>query len=199
MPEERGTLTIVANRGGSIAEITSFLSDLEDAYVALYSFHRLWLPERLSDRFPVRVWLGLRFPSAVFGQTRSTPLTADSVPPDSRIALERVNIGSPGIWEFLASLNPLQQIREYLNDRHRRRQDREYREPSERTRLELEDEVIRLQIEKSELLNLKEFVTILRDLGYDDSDIQRIFWMNVGSPLSRLGRHQDSNLIGGAE
>ena len=104
MPEERGILIIVAKRGGSIAEVTSFLSDLEEAYIALYSFHRLWLPERLLDRLPSRLWLELGYPNAVFGHTGFTPLTADRVPPDARISLERVKIESPGIWEFAASL-----------------------------------------------------------------------------------------------
>ena len=45
----------------------------------------------------------------------------------------------------------------------------------------------------------RERIAILRDVGYDDNDIRRIVWMNVGNSLSRLGRHQDSNLIGGAE
>ena len=199
MPEERGTLIIVAKRGGSIAEVTSFLSDLEDAYIALYSFHRLWLPERLLDRLPSRLWLELGYPNAVIGHTGFTPLTADHVPPDARITLERVKIESPGTWEFVASLNPLQQIREYLNDRHKRRQDREYREQSERTRLELENEMIRRQIEEKDVSILRERIAILREIGYDDSDIRRIVWMSVGSSLSRLGRHQDSDLIGGAE
>ena len=199
MAEERGTLVIVAKRGGSIADITSFLSDLEDAYIVLYSFHRLWLPERLLGRLPSRLWLELGYPHAVFGHTGYTPLTADLVPPDARITLERVQIESPGFWEFAASLNPLQQIREYLNDRHKRRQDREYREHSERERLELENELIRRQIEEKDSSILRECIEILRDVGYDDNDIRRIVWMNVGNSLSRLGRHQDSNLIGGAE
>lgn len=199
MAEERGTLVIVAKRGGSIAEITSFLSDLEDAYIALYTFHRLWLPERLLDRLPSRLWLELGYPHAVFGHTGYTPLTVDLVPPDARITLERVKIASPGTWEFVASLNPLQQIREYLNDRHQRRQDRAYREQSERTRLELENEMIRQQIEEKEISFLRDRIAILRDVGYDDNDIRRIVWMSVGNPLSRLGKHQDSNLIGGTE
>ena len=199
MPEEQGRLIILAKRGGSIAEITSFLTDLEGAYIALYSFHRLWLSERLLDRLPSRLWLELGYPHAVFGHTGYTPITSDLIPPAARITLDRVKIESPGSWEFVASLNLLQQIREYLNDRHKRRQDREYREQSERTRLELENEMIRRQIEEKDLSILRDRIAILRDVGYDDDDIRRIVWMSVGNSLSRLGQHQDSNLIGGAE
>ena len=46
MAEETGKLVIAAERGGSVAEISAFLSDLEAAYLALYTFGLLWLPAR---------------------------------------------------------------------------------------------------------------------------------------------------------
>ena len=70
--------------------------------------------------------------------------------PDYRLEIRRIQINSPGFWEFLGALNPLQQIREYLNDRHRRRQDHKYREQAERERLMLENEMIRRQIWEKE-------------------------------------------------
>jgi hypothetical protein len=65
------------------------------------------------------------------GEPRHARVAAEAVPPYARLVLEHVRIESPGFWEFVASLNPLQQIREYLNDRHRRRQDGEFRDASE--------------------------------------------------------------------
>lgn len=149
MPEEPGRLTIVAERGGTIAEISQFLSDLENAYLALYTFDQPWLPRRLWRRFPLEIWLKLGHPFQVVGQPGFVPLRADALPPSARLTLQRVRIESPGFWEFMASLNPLQQIREYLNDRHRRRQDHEFREASEKERLQLENELIRRQVAES--------------------------------------------------
>jgi len=41
--------------------------------------------------------------------------------PSERLFFSKVNIQSPGFWEVMGSLNPLQQIREYLKDRHERK------------------------------------------------------------------------------
>ncbi len=131
MAEETGKLTITGERGGTITEVTQFLSDLENAYLALYAFDQRWPPRPVWRRFPPEVWLELGYPFVPLGQLGYGPLIADAVPPSARLVLERVRIESPGFWEFVASLNPLQQIREYLNDRHRRRQDRGFREASE--------------------------------------------------------------------
>lgn len=199
MLEETAKLQIIANRGGSITEISAFLSDLENAYMALYVFDQLWLPDRIWRRFRPELFLELGYPFQQFGTVGNPTLGMDAVPPNARLTLERVRIESPGFWEFFASLNPLQQIREYLNDRHKRRQDREYREPLEKERLELENEQIRQQIEGSKIANLREKLELLREIGYDDNKIRNLIWMNIGTPLTRLGRHQDTGLIGGAE
>lgn len=185
MAEETGKLVIVAERGGSVAEISAFLSDLENAYLALYTLElELLLQVRRPWPFP--------YPSPFLGSPRFVPLTTDALPPDARLTLERVRIESPGAWEFLGSLNPLQQIREYLKDRHSRRQDREYRENLEKEKLELENEVLRNTV-------LKQRIETMRDIGIDDTHIRDVIWSTSGVHLSRLGRHQDNRLISGAE
>jgi len=120
-------------------------------------------------------------------------------PPDYRLEIKRIQIESPGFWEFLGALNPLQQIREYLNDRHRRRQDREYREQAERERLILENEMIRRQIWEKDNAILRERIEILRIIGFTDEEIRWLIWHYVSQPLIGLGKHQDSGLIQGAE
>ena len=65
--------------------------------------------------------------------TSSSPLNAPDGTQESRTSTypgatgSRVFYGgneSPGFWEFLGSLNPLEVIRRYLNDRHERAKDR---------------------------------------------------------------------------
>lgn len=68
------------------------------------------------------------FPYPILGGSCTGALTADTVLPEHRLVIKSIRIESPGFWEVFASLNPLQQIREYLNDRHKRKQDREFRE-----------------------------------------------------------------------
>ena len=81
MAEETGKLVIAAERGGSVAEISAFLADLEAAYLALYTFGLLWLPAR---RWP----LPYAFPP--LGSPQLVPLTTDALPPNARLKLERV-------------------------------------------------------------------------------------------------------------
>ena len=186
MAEETGRLLIVAERSGSVAEISAFLSDLENAYLALYTSELERLLLRASRRWP------FPYPIPLLGSPRFVPLTTDALPPDARLTLARVRIESPGAWEFIGSLNPLQQIREYLKDRHSRRQDREYRENLERDRLELENELLRNKVRAQR-------IEMMRDIGIDDEYIRGMLWSSSGVYLSRLGRHQDSRLISGAE
>src|SRR5208283_3018379 len=53
------------------------------------------------------------------------------VPRSQQLVSNAVEINSPGFWEFLGSVSPLEIMRNYLNDRHERRKDREYLESAE--------------------------------------------------------------------
>jgi hypothetical protein len=194
MAEELGRLVIHANRGGTIGEITTFLSDLEAAYDALYRLDTAGRGLRRYSRIvPLEFLSELGYALIPLNQQTL------AIPPGDRLILDRVRIESPGFWEFLGSLNPLQQLREYLNDRHKRRQDREFREAAEKERLMLENELIRGQIYEKENSVIRERIAIFRELGYSNQDLDRFIWGTVGGPLSRLGRHQDTNLIGGSD
>lgn len=200
MPNEQasGTLRITALRGGTIGEITAFLADLEAAYTRLYHFDVGWMrPSSLRRRHLLfELEMGLPFP---FFETGREELSADSILPVYRLVVSKVSISSPGFWEFLASLNPLQQIREYLNDRHKRRQDREYKELSERERLVLENDLIQRQIAEKDNAILRDRVQLMRELGFSDDEIRQFVWSQIGRPLAQLGRHQDTRLIEGAK
>jgi hypothetical protein len=191
------TLRITALRGGTIAEITAFLSDLEAAYTRLYHFDSGWIRPSLRRRHLLfELEMGLPFP---FIESPREEFTAESILPVHRLVVSKVSINSPGFWEFLASLNPLQQIREYLNDRHKRRQDREYKELSERERLLLENDLIQRQIAEKDHAILRDRVQLMRELGFSDEEIRQFVWAQIGRPLAQLGRHQDTRLIEGAK
>jgi hypothetical protein len=165
--EENHTLRIRALRGGSISEISVFLADLEGAYNALY-----WFNIDIPTRRPIFRYdpLFLSFsPTFQAGQI-------DQIVPERRLQLTRVSIQSPGFWEVLGSLNPLLQIREYLKDRHERRKDRSYREPAERERLRLENEVLQRTIRTADLRDLRERLEMLRDFGGDER-VEQLLWV----------------------
>ena len=197
MNQVAGRLVIVANRGGTIAEISAFLSDVEAAYIALYSFDK---SSHALRSIRLREWLKYSgVPLWELGFFKHTSIEPAMIPPSARLSLERVQIESPGIWEFAASLNPLEQIRKFLNDRHERRKDKEYREEIEKERLKRDNELIQAQIVKQYIANLHYMIEIMGEAGIDDDVLQQIIWAQVGNPMSRLGVHQDTGLIGGAK
>jgi hypothetical protein len=192
MPEEMGTLRLLAERAGTVAEASQFLADLEGAYLALYSFEaRLYRWQR-NRRVPFDIiW------ESVFYPLKAEALTSDTLLPEHRLVISRIRIESPGFWEVVASFNPLQQLREYLKDRHERGKDKRFREAAEREKAELENQLIQRQIWEKENTILRDRIGILKELGYTDQDIQQLVWEQLGPPLLKLGKHQDSSLIGG--
>lgn len=194
-------LRITALRGGTVAEVIAFLEDMERAYNSLYSFDVALSRWHMARRY----WHGfIGLPEAYFGflplEDGPAHLAAysDSMLPEYRLELRRVSIQSPGVWEFIGGLNPLQQLREFLNDRHERRKDHEYRELAEKERLRLDNELLQRQIWEKENSVLREQLSIMREVGLGDAQIQQFIWSRLGTSLSQLGRHQDSGLIEGS-
>jgi len=101
--------------------------------------------------------------------------------------------------QFHQSSRPKKAKVQYLNDRHKRRQDREYREQAERERLLLENELIRRQIWEKENSVFRERINVLREIGFSDDEIRRLIWVYVSQPLIALGKHQDAGLIENAD
>jgi len=112
--------------------------------------------------------------------------------PAERLTLNKINIQSPGFWEFMGTLNPLTQIREYLKDRHERKKDNDYRSAQEKRKGELdiiekEDNIINNRIE------------MLKKAGYSELEIRQMVNALVLKPLTLLDRHQDNGRIEGPE
>lgn len=112
--------------------------------------------------------------------------------PSETLKINKVNIQSPGFWEFLGSLNPLQQIREYLNDRHERCKDKKYRSRQEE---ELGD--LSIMEKKNNIINQR--IEILKGLGYSETEIRQLVSSMIIEPLNKLGQHQDRGLIEGQD
>jgi hypothetical protein len=190
---ERGTVRINIERGATVSEFKSFLDDLEHAYLAISA-----LPSRRDWRHLER---RLDFPFEFFGAgffaLRHTERmgSTDTFPPDL-LEITKIKIQSPGWIELLASFNPLQQIREYLKDRHERKKDKEWRWESEKMRAMAELDVLKNQARHGETVAIREFYGLLKDMDVRQDEIDKIIWERIGAPLSRLARHQDSGLLG---
>jgi hypothetical protein len=199
--EATGTIRVLTNRAGTASELSQFLQDFEAAYLALYGFDAAFSDAQRRRWDRTFRYFGLEWPGLVIGfypplAWRSlADITPDSVLPEYRLVVKSVRIESPGLWEFLGSLNPLQQIREYLNDRHKRRQDREFREAAEKKKLELENDILQRTVWEKDNAVLRDRISILKEVGWSDDEIRQLVWANVGPPLKELGSHQDSGFI----
>jgi hypothetical protein len=209
--ESGGPLKIRALRGGTVSEVSRFLRDMDDAYVALYSLSMMQLGSspKLFERllfdgpYPPRRMMEYLMLSG-FGRSIDTDnnwLATEEIEPEYKLEIRRILIQSPGFWEFVGGLNPLQQIREYLNDRHERRKDQEYREQSEKERLRLDNEILEQTLVKQKLENAREQFSMLREFGpheFDERELKQLIWQKIGPSISKLGQHQDAKLIEGA-
>ncbi len=98
--------------------------------------------------------------------------------PADTLTISKVNIQSPGFWEFLGSANPLTFIREFIKDlTYRNRQEKEL----------------------GELKILQEKISTLKQLGYSDIEIRQLTTAMVTEPLKKIEKHKDSGLIDGLE
>jgi len=182
MPDERSVrLKLDAPRSGTVAETAEYLTSLESCYRHLAVFHA-WADEVEEGEW--RHWFP--FPVPWYPAILPDVIGESEVP----LRVSAVQLQSPGFWEFLGSLNPLETLRKYLGDRHERRKDRQWRESLEAEKLRLENEQLRTQVVGAR-------VELLRKAGVPRSIIRRALVAHVVLPLETLDRFQDSGLIGG--
>jgi hypothetical protein len=194
MPQT-GRLKVHGHGNAEVELVAAYLTDLTNAYSALVAFElstKGMMPVRGRPFFE-RFW----FPSPwILLSDPSWPPTqqalASFVPPTEQLILAAVELRSPGAWEFLGNLNPLEVLRKYLNDRHERRKDRKYREGADERRLQLENL-------KTENEVIAQRIKIAKELGATESDLAPLLNELVLKPLNTLGTYQDKGLIEGAE
>jgi len=146
--------------------VTTFIAIIDDAFVALR-------PELPFDLIRPRH-------------------AASFVAPTNGLLLQRAAFQSPGAWEFLGKLNPLEVLRQYLNDRHEHRKDREYRESEERKRLALENELLKNKV-------IAERLQLARELGVPETNLTYAANKLLLEPLRQLGTDQDKGVVGTAD
>lgn len=92
----------------------------------------------------------------------------------------------------MGALNPLEVLRKYINDRHERRKDKEYRETAEKRRLALEN----LSLENKVI---SDRVKLAKQLGATNRDLAPLLNELVYKPLVALDSVQDRGVITYAE
>jgi hypothetical protein len=180
--------------------LTGYLSDLKHAYESIIVFENVI--DGMQRAFRDAPFWGQRLDwplvasRRVLRYPRRWPPTraeiASLVPRSEQLVLAAANLSSPGFWEFLGTLNALEVVRKWLNDRHERRKDREFRETAEKRRLELENF-------QNETQAIADRIKLAKELGATDYDIAPLLNDLIYNPLSRLERYQDKGVIEDAE
>lgn len=199
---QAGRLRIHGQGEVEVDLIVAYLNDFRFAYNALCVFEETidgWA--RTSKRYPFPLfelemaygWRSHQRGGRAVRDVAGTPEElALLVPKSQQLVLSGVVLQSPGFWEFFGKLNPLEVLRQYLNDRHERRKDREYREGAEQRRLRLEN----LKLENEVI---KGRIEIAETLGASERDLEPLLNQLIYRPLMGLDRHQDLGTINSAE
>ena len=199
MPQERNAVLRINGQGEIlVSDVSGFLAALEEAYSGTSLF--LHAIDR-GNRWQFR-------PSAYFVPAPFIPLLGRRIPLEKilsreldfsvqlpsaqRLMLRAVRLESPGWWEVIGKLNPLEVIRQYLNDRHERRKDDSYRNKAERDRLHYENEILRNKV-------IAERIELARKLGATDEDLAPLWNSLLIRPLRRLDAFQDQGVISNAQ
>jgi len=121
-----------------------------------------------------------------FSSPRFQP--AELVEPDHVLMLKAVRMESPGFWEFFGKLNPLEIIRQFLNDMHERRNGKQYREAAEERTLYLKNLALENQIVRAR-------IGIAKSLGATNADLTPLLNELIVKPLNNLAKYRASGQI----
>jgi hypothetical protein len=191
-----GYLRIEGTGGVRASEIQDLLQALEVAYQAVsrveVAAENILGMFEWAERYgpPFRYWL----PAGV-----SQPSLSDAYPSDP-LVVARVELSSPGFWELLGSLSPLEVLRKYLNDRHEHRKDNDYRSPAERRRLDLENERLAIENTMSAIKVVDRLYEMERRHGpelYASQAWRRTMRAELREPLEQLTDFDRRGLIDG--
>lgn len=172
-PADKASLIVDGSGDVPVAQVAQFLIDIEVAYRGLFVFQAL-----VKDH-PF-------LPPPNFDSPAKFRLLAQN-----SLMLKAVVLRSPGFWEFVGHLNPLETLRKYLSDRHERQKDRAFRSAHESRRLELENLLREDRV-------LAERIRLAREVGASEEQLAEVIDAFVARPLIQLSHHQDLGLIRGA-
>lgn len=218
MTREKGALRVYGESGLLFSETRQCLEAIECAYNSIYALDVALtaLNDYLRDleyywrriRPGVIMPLGLGLiPPLIIGARRgiqaSWPPTAEQlasmVAPGDRLLFGGARFKSPGWWLVVGVAPILEVIRRYLNDRHERRKDKDFRNAAERRKFEQAEryrEAILAWLEGSEISHRIEEA---RKLGAKESDIQPLLNSYLHQPLRGFAVYQDRGIIERAE
>lgn len=187
-------LRIYGNGEVLVEDIYQYLNALEEAYNSAYVFNQIVEEAQEISRFyegkrppiPLKnlLWINWWPPNA--------EKVKSFVPKSDRLKLVGVELHSPGFWDFLGKLNPLEVIRQSVNDYREWKKDERYRNREE-------EEKLRLENEKRRIENGKAIIEVFKDMGATNEQLLVVTEQLLIEPQKQLNQHQDQMIITGAD
>lgn len=117
----------------------------------------------------------------------------DLISVEERLVISSTNFNSPRFWDIIGSLNPLSQIRDYIQERDLRKREQEFLILDKETK-NLENEKIKLQNDILKLDITQKMINQLREIGFSNDEMLPII-KEYYSNLELLNPHIDSGRI----
>lgn len=185
-PNTKAKLVLTIPRSGDCREFAWLLSEIDYGYNNFYAWHLIFEQATGGNLDIMANWPRSR------RSLRRIPKPDQIVLPEDRLYLAKIEIASPGWIELIGALNPLETLRKILQDRHTRRQDREYRESAEAEKLAIENRQRRVQLAKDEY-------ELLKRMNFPEDKIRVVLTAHIFEPAERLERVVDAGLIDSAK
>jgi hypothetical protein len=193
----QGILEVESEGRIRLSDVRKLLAALEDAY------NRVLVLLELLDGLPRLQRAGIPpFPAPlvefepsgiVIGKagkpdhfTKSS--VASRVGKNQALILSGVRLESPGSWKLLGVSDALEVVRKYLNDRHERRKDKQYREATDEEKRRLENELLRTNV-------LSQRIKVAKEMGATEGDLAPLLGQLLYDPLDELAVFQDRGLM----
>ena len=186
------------NELGTVKDIIDTLESFDMAYKAFILFNLAISDASNNNGFGAHELMQVFSRRSMFFEKYALYNVDEYILPREELIVTRINFNSPGFWEMIGSLNPLVQIREYLNDRHNRKKDKRQWEIEtekallENKQLELENQKLALQnieysieISMKKLALAREVTTLLQESGCSEQEL-REFTNGYVNVLKRL-------------
>ena len=188
---EKRKVRIYGNTLGEVKDVALFLYTLETNYKNLLAYDKAIMESVISTTFPYPTYEKVL---SRFMRFASECCVDEFLEPEDKLVICSINFNSPGFWEMIGSWNPLNQIREYINERHARKRDKEYA-------WELDKKIIQTEVEKKNLENdmlrvelIQNITKQLQLIGLDKEYILHIT-KNCYKNLELLNEHIDEERI----
>jgi hypothetical protein len=172
--DSEGRLILQAKGHVLLRDTVTYLSGIHTVYSAVRSL------ELLPRRLPAQIKLPPR-----------TLHNFLELPNEDELVFSSGHFESPGVWEFIGKLSPLEFVLKLINDHHRRKIEMA-KLPETLRKSKLENDIREMDL-------LQTQISLARDVGFTNEEIGDFLRERIVLPARQIQEAQDSGLISTAK